>query len=173
MLPTLLFSILLSPSADATPLSKDWHGTWAGTLKIGSGPKAQEVPMSLEIQPIDGGKATWTIQYGKPGDDKASTRKYEIVPTAGKPGRFEIDEKNGIRITAKLTADGTSLASLFRVGGQFLQTKYTLKENTLCFELMSYNTEGALKTSPAGSQTEVEAFELTAVQTAELKHPKN
>jgi hypothetical protein len=172
MLPTLLVSLMLAPAADTTPLPKEWHGTWAGTLALGSGPKAQEVPMTLAVQPLDGGKATWTIQYGKPGDERASTRKYEIVPTAGKAGRFEIDEKNGIRITAKLTADGTTLVSLFRVDDQYLQSKYTRKDDVIRFEITSFTGKDSLKTAPTDSKVEVEAFELTAVQTAELKREK-
>jgi hypothetical protein len=164
MIPTLACSLLLICGAD--PLAKlptDWHGNWSGKLALGSGPQAKTVTMSLAIQPLADGKQTWAITY-----EGQATRQYELVPTAN-ANHFEIDEKNGIRLKARLSADGRTLTTFFRVGEQYLHTKYTRNGNTITYDLTTFSTKNSLKTKPNGTDIDVEAFEQTSAQFAELK----
>ena len=78
----------------------DWAGVWSGTLQIyaADGLK-QQLPMSLEILPIDSSD-NWThnIIYGP--DREAGLRAYELEPIDAERGFWAVDEKNSIRIEA-------------------------------------------------------------------------
>ena len=102
----------------------------------------------------------------------AGANEYAVASAAQHPDRFAVMGQFPPRDPAKLTADGTTLVSLFRVDDQYLQSKYTRKDDAIRFEITSFTGKDSLKTAPTGSKVEVEAFELTAVQTAELKREK-
>ena len=165
MTPTLL---LVAGMISAPPLP-DWHGEWAGTLVV---PRADgkpiEVPMTLKIQPIDGGRLSWTIVRGE--GEKKQTLQYELVPVAGQPDRFEIDEKNGIRLPARL-AEGR-LVMLYKVGGTLMHVRYERAGETIRFDLTAFAEKGLLVTSPDGQELRVEAYSPGGGQFAELRRVK-
>jgi hypothetical protein len=145
-----------------TPLPPEWLGTWSGKLLIhGSAAKPTEVSMSLKIEPIKGTtEATWVITYGD--GDKASVRDYKLVPDGDKPGRFKIDERNGIILDIRLT--GSVMHSQFEVGGNLIMARYELRGDTLRLEFTS--------AKPAAEKTgkgQVLSYPVDTVQTAELK----
>lgn len=168
-MPVLLLTLAFAaqPLADDPPLPLVWHGTWSGTLTI-TREKAEpeEIPMVLEIQPIaDGTRYTFRITYGDGA--KKQVRDYELVPKMGKPGRFEIDEKNGIRIEAKLTGD--TIATLFQVGDSLIQSRYRWTKEGLRVEITAFAVREPLVTKPEKGGAEVRSFRVVSVQVAELK----
>src|SRR3954454_8233659 len=93
------------PADKSTPLSAAWDGVWKGGCQLegADGTKPQEVAMELHVGDLAGGKKTWKIVYGT--GDKRRPRPYELAPVEGKPGRFVIDEKNGLLIDYQLLGD--------------------------------------------------------------------
>src|SRR5437868_3063377 len=168
MTPAFLLSVVLAQPPAAEPaLPPLWYGTWAGTLKIlPEKGDPQEVPMSLEVGPLgDTGRYTFRIAYGPP--DTARVRDYELVPKKARPGRFEIDEKNGIRLEARLA--GNTLFAAFQVGDTLIQSRYERAGDVLRVEMTAYAVKDPTTTKPTGGGAEVKAFHLVSVQTAELK----
>lgn len=126
---------------DAAPLPVDWHGDWRGLLMVSKGfDKPMEIMTSLTIKPIKDSKATtWVLTYGS-GKSK-QVRNYEISP---KGMDYEIDEKNGIRLIARLF-DG-KLTTMFRAGENYLQTSYELSGETLTMETLTFAVDKPLET---------------------------
>lgn len=155
------------PPVDEAALPAYWHGTWAGTLKvIPEKGDPHEMPMSLEIRPLaDAARYTFRITYGEPG--KGQVRDYELVPKKDKPGRFEIDEKNGIKVDARL--NGAALHALFRVGGALIQSRYERIGDVLRVEMTAYDTAAPKVTKPTRGGMEVKSFPPLSVQFGELK----
>ena len=164
MFAALVAATLIAPP----PLPAAWHGTWSGPLVLGSGPAAKRVPMTLAVRPLPAGRCSWEVTYDAGGPNPVAKR-YELAPTAAR-GVFEIDEKNGVRILARLGGDGKSLASLFRVGDQLIHTTYTLSGDAVRFELTAFGTADALRTTAGG--TAVTSYRLAAAQAAELKRTR-
>ena len=153
--------------ADPPALPAGWVGKWAGTLTITTDKgDPQELPMTLEVRPLaDGGRYTWRLVYGE--GEKKQTRDYELVAKAGKPNRFEIDEKNGIRLGARLM--GNTLYALFQVGEAVIHSRYEQAGDVLRVEMTAYTTRDPLATKPAGGGAEVKSPQLLSAQSAELK----
>lgn len=166
MTPLVLAVLFAQPKAE--PLPADWHGTWAGTLVV-SGAKSLEVPMTLSIKPLDGGRVTWTVVRGE--GDKKQELPYELVPVPGKPGQFEIDEKNGIRLSCRLSGD--RLYELFKVGDQYIHAQHHRDGDVIRYELTSHSAKEPLATKPTGrGDIDVTAFEPLSTQYAVLKRQK-
>lgn len=154
MLPLVALILAAPPELPAA-----WHGTWAGTmLNTPADGKPTEVPMGLTVRPLAGGRLTWAITYGD--GDKKQVRGYELVP-GDKPGRFVVDEKNGITLPARLAGD--TLHLLFKVGDSHLVTRYQRAGDAIRFELVAFAPD------PAAGGTGVTAFQAKTVQTAELR----
>jgi hypothetical protein len=146
------------PTAPLPPL---WHGTWSGKLAI-TGPKDEpsDVAIALRIEPIKGtDNVTWAITYGQ--GDKKIARDYKLV-ACKKPGRFQIDEGNGVALDARLV-NGV-LYSQFEVGGSLLAARYEIRGDILCFEI----TSAKLAAGETGN-AKPRAYNVDIVQTAELK----
>ena len=163
----IAFGLLLGASARAddkepTALAPAWHGDWRGQLVItGPGDKRSELAMRLVIEPIkDSSEFTWKLTYGE--GDKAQLRDYKLVPVPGKPGRFRIDERNGIVLDARLVND--VIYCPFEVGGAVLSTRYELRGDTLRFDVTS--------SKPLAEKTgdgKVRGYDVDVVQSAELR----
>jgi hypothetical protein len=148
-----------------SPLRFGWVGKWTGTLVITPADgEPKSIAMELELAPLSGDKYTWRLVYDDAG--KRQVREYELVPKPDKPGRFEIDEKNGIRLGVTLT--GNTLFSLFQVGESLIQSRYELAGDVLKVEMTAYSTKDPLSTK-AGGGVEVKSPRLMSVQRAELK----
>ncbi len=158
-------ALALCCAADEKPaLPVAWHGDWRGTLVI-DGPtgKPTEVQMGLKIEPIEGTREyAWVITYG--AGDKAQVRDYKLLPDGDKPGRFKIDERNGIVLSARLS--GGVLYSTFETGGALLTARYELRGDAIVFEITS--NQKAEKTGGG----KVQDYAATAVQRAALKRAK-
>jgi hypothetical protein len=160
----------LAPAADpkeAAGLPATWQGSWKGTLKItpvkGA---AQKVAMELHALPTRDNKAnTWRIVYGS--GEKRQTRNYELAPVANKPGKFLLDEKNGIVLDCRLV--GSVLYSQFKVNDNLILSRYERRGESLLVEMVSYNTRSPRASDVKGGDIKVESYTLLSVQTAELR----
>jgi hypothetical protein len=151
----------VSEEKPAAALPTNWHGTWKGMLIItSSADKHSEVPLVFKIEPIKGSQdVSWAMTYGE--GDKAIVKDYKLVHVGEKPGRFRIDERNGVGIDARLV-NGV-IYSQFEVGGYLLTARYELRGETLRFEVTSS------KVAAAKTGGHVQAYALEVVQAAELR----
>jgi hypothetical protein len=167
-MPALLLSLLLvQPPAVEPAAFSDWFGVWAGRLKITPEKgEPRETTMMLELSPIgETGRFVFRITYG--AGDSVQVRDYELVPKKDKPGRYEIDEKNGIKLEAKLI--GGTLYSAFQVGDHVIQSKYERVGDVVRVETVAVGMKDAKGTKPTGGGAEVKSFPVVTVQSAELK----
>lgn len=162
VLASLLFVTTVVAEDKSAALPAKWHGTWAGKMTLtGAGDKANEVALTLKIDPIkDTRDITWVLTYGD--GEKAVVKDYKLVPHGDKAGRFRIDERNGVELDARLV--GGVLYSHFEVGGSWLTARYELREDVLRVEVTS--------AKPAAEKTgkgKVQGYTVEAVQAAELR----
>ncbi len=167
-----------SSSTDpSTPesLPEPWWGTWSGRCRVvrfESGPDL-EVPTTLRIarlsQDEKGGDdrvdneaprtLSWTLIYGE-GDGR-QVRDYTIHPLPDQPGRFLIDEGNGIQLPCTLVDD--VLHSAFQVESTILVARYALRDDRIHLEIASYRTTG-----DADDNRAVPTLRLIAIQSGIL-----
>jgi len=166
MIQAFVLACAIAQPVESVPLPPHWFGLWSGTLRVmpekGGG---QELPMSLEIVPIrESGRYTFRLNYGPDG---SKLRDYELVPKKDRPGRFEIDEKNGIRLEARLTGD--TLHATFQVGETIIQSRYERVGDLLRVEMTAVSLKDTTTTKPTAGGAEVKSFQVISVQTADLK----
>lgn len=154
--------------AEPTPtLPVGWLGDWRGTLVISPpGATEQRVPMELKIAPLDRpGAWSWTLVYGE--GPSRQERRYELL--AGKEvGAFVVDEKNGLKLPARMC--GSTLVSVFEVGGQTLVSRQEVRGETLLFEIIACQRTAAEEQKTLGQPAQpVRVFPKVAYQRAELR----
>lgn len=118
----------------------DWFGLWRGTLNIRNNAGESEVKMSLDIEPLAEGRYAWRIRY-----EGESVRDYELIAVDPDAGIYEVDEKNGIVLTATLV--GSTVYTLFSLDDKVLDVRYTLTDEGLRFDVV---TSIPSKTTPTG-----------------------
>lgn len=103
------------PASGPASFPSDWIGDWAGPAHlIWPDGRRREFAMELHIAPTaDPKRYTWTVVYAE--GEQRQERLYELVVVDAAEGRYEIDEKNGIRLATTLIA-GT-LRAAFTVQG--------------------------------------------------------
>jgi hypothetical protein len=162
------------PAEPAAPASKpvtmsslptEWHGEWRGTLHIAE--RNIEIPMGLDILPIDGRDAwTWRMTYGE-----QPPREYTLVPTE-RANRFIIDENNGILLDVR--RDERTMTSVFAVGEILIVSRYELVGDTLINEIVTVATGSPRVSEAPGAQRgapaeKVESHMVTGHQRAVLR----
>jgi hypothetical protein len=158
---TVAWSSAIAAGTATLPIA--WHGSWSGTLKMGDGDTAKEVPLKLVIEPIkDSSRIRWQITYGE--GDRKSVRDYELVPDAKNPHVFALDEKNGI--TLAMTLLNGVLYSQFDVGGRVLAGRYELRDSKVYYEITS--SDKATETGGQGNVPKVLVYPVINVQSAVL-----
>jgi len=152
----------LAGESRAQELPREWHGTWAGELKIWSPTKPlQKIPMTIVVVPLDAGKVQWRMVYDP--DGKKLVKDYVLKPAPG--GKLVMDEKNGIELPGRLLDD--TLYFQFKVDNTLLDTRYRLSGETLTMELTTCDPN---KTKPTGpSQAKVSVLDLGSMQKAVLR----
>lgn len=160
LLPVLLFVI---PAAAQT-LPAEWEGLWKGTTvrALATGEK-EEIPTELHVQPLPGGgdARTWKIVYG--GQE---ARPYEISPVPGQPGRFVVDEKNGLLIDQQLV--GNTLYALFLVTTNLVSARYEHLGDGIEVELTMFDAREPRKSKLTGGEIEVSSYRVRSVQRGTL-----
>ena len=163
-----------APAAAAAPgddittdFPEKWLGTWSGMLEIRAlGRPTTSIPMSLRIEPIaNSDRFTWEIAYGE--GNAAQVRPYELVAVDAEQGRYQIDEKNSIVLSATLM--GRDLTSMFNVQGGLIVARYRFEDDAVHFRITAGAKGG--KTETGGGQPGVPpVFDIpvTSIQSAVL-----
>ncbi len=157
-----------SPAKPADmPLPPEWLGVWKGaTLSVTADGKKEEMPMELHVAGVPGGSArTWRILYGS--GPAQTTRPYEILPVAGEPGRFVVDEKNGLFLDNQLV--GNVLYSQFLVTTNLVTTRFEIKGDVINVEMMMFDVRSPRQSKLAGGSVEVSSYRFRSVQYGRLK----
>ncbi len=165
-----VISFQFSAAADAPLiLDKQWIGEWSGTMQ--NWPSRPKVAMRLVIGPIaQADRLSWRMVYGS--GKRQQTRPYELVAVDRKQGRFLIDEKNSIKISARLL--GQAIYTHFEVGRSRLSATYRLRDGKLEVEILSFALRTVRKSGGQGGTPPVSSWEVVNVQHAILsrKPPK-
>ena len=137
-------------------------GTWKGTVRSESpGGKSMEFPMALTVAPIEGRDAwSFTITYGE--GERKQVRPYELLPVEGSPGRFRIDERNGIVLDAAFVGD--TLHCGFSVQGNTIFARYRLADDAVEFAIDSFAS--GVETGGKDGAPAVTGFVLQAPRSA-------
>jgi hypothetical protein len=166
----LLTSTPALPAEQGAALPDDWHGTWAGKLTVHTGSaKPFERTVELHIAPIKGSK-TLTWRMVSSFKDKLTTRNYELVPNPKQPGLFQIDEKNGILLDARLM--GNTLYCYFKDNDQLTNVKYERRGDSLFIEMASVSLKDPLVSDLRREGIRIESYQLRSVQVGELRRKK-
>ncbi len=145
---------------------EQWFGDWQGEMvNLRGGTSSKPIPVSMRIQPLADGSIEWRTVYNN--DLERGLKDYRVIPNPNDPTRFTLDEQNGILLKLRLI-DGV-LISPFEVGGHYLVSQYTLKDDgSLVHEILVWNAESAsttAATSTAGDDfPQVQAFEISSIQ---------
>lgn len=156
----VLVSFLLSVPAlhagDDPAFPASWEGVWKGPcVVVRDGAEKLRFPMELRVAPLDGRAGwTWTIVYDK------QVRPYELLPVAGEPFRFVVDEKNGILLDSFFEND--RLHARFRVGASVVDATYARSGDSMVVTLTTFAA------TPLRTARGVETFALKAVQRGTL-----
>ncbi len=162
-----LVCLFALPVYAQTSLPSAWLGTWRGTVQAESLANATATfEMELQIRPTsDPDRIDWIITYE--GSSGKSVRDYQLVITDPKRNLFELDERNGIRLTTSRFGD--SLFTHFTTGGQTLSTRYTLLRDNppaIEFELLTGSLDQSRKSN--ANDVEVTSLPFQSRQSAKL-----
>ena len=116
-------------------------GDFRGTLRSHGKDAVQEVPMRLEVTVIDGvtEQLRWVLHYGE--GPTAQLRDYRLVIDDAAAGRYHVDERNGIELTARLC--GSELVSVYAVTGPAMVVRYRALPDGIEFGLEAFDpTQG-------------------------------
>ena len=125
--------------------------------------------MSLTIEPLDDSSGvTWAIDYHQ----EDGVRAYELRADDASPGRYQLDEKNGIVIPNALVGD--TLYSSFTVGkAQLITRTRRINNDTLLFEIMTFPSADSATTGNQDGVPAVGTRELKSIQRATLRKTSN
>jgi hypothetical protein len=148
----------------------DWIGHWSGPARlVWPDGRRRDFTMELIIAPTaDPKRFTWTVVYAE-GENRQE-RPYELVVIDAAEGRYEIDEKNGIRLPT--TAIGGTLRAAFTVQGVQVVTCERIDRSPagerLVSEMVSFDARDPISTGGEGEIPAVTTFRASTVQMAEL-----
>lgn len=143
----LATSVFSSAQTDSLIFPQNWEGIWRGELIISTTiGEAQRLPMILKILPQADGRHTYSIVYGE--DTEENTRPYYLQSVTDEPGRYQVDEGNGIVLDSYLI--NGKLYSRFEVMGSLLLSTVEEQDGQLVYEIISgsfdpVNTTGDTK----------------------------
>jgi hypothetical protein len=129
-------SLALAPRAHAQParFPDAWLGRWSGTLVTFGAPDSvrNRVPVTLRIAREDTGSAlTWRTVFD--ADTVRGLRDYRLVVRDAARGLYATDERNGLLLDETYIAG--ALVSVFQVGGRVLESRYSLRGDTLTHDI--------------------------------------
>lgn len=158
-----------SPDLAETSFPLAWDGHWKGDAAlVRAGAPDIAFTMELIVKPTDDpARWTWTIVYD--GAAGRQERAYELV--INDDGTFQIDEKNGIVLEARLL--GGTLYSTFEVGGTQLHTSYRMEDvgtdrARLTVEITTWQAAAAKETG-GGDAPAVQTWAVSSLQRATLR----
>ncbi len=117
------------------PFPEPWAGVWTGVLTTVAPPDRERnrIPLTLTIAPDTlPGRWIWRTVFN--ADTVRGLRDYRLLVRDAVAGRYATDEGNGVMLEETLV-DG-ALISVFRVGEQVLESRYTLRGDTLTHDIV-------------------------------------
>jgi hypothetical protein len=153
-------------AARAPEFPAAWQGVWKGTCTATRPDgKHHAFAMELHVQPTAiPDRMHWVLVYGT--GDRRQIREYELVTVDPLRGHFRIDEKNSIVIDAYLV-DHT-LHSHYAVEQALITVRYTLRDDTLLFELESADLSAVVESGGSDDVPAVKAYPTQVAQRATL-----
>ena len=136
---------------DAFPLS--WAGTWEGTLTTWSAPDSvrNTIALTLTIARDDRDRAyTWRTVFN--ADTVRGVRPYRLIVRDAQSGLYGTDEGNGLVLEERWIAG--SLISVFQVGERVLESRYTLRGDTLVHDIVWWNAKPVTSVKGDGPNAE-------------------
>lgn len=140
-------------AAQAPRFPADWLGDWTGTLTTVSAPDSvrSRIPITLRIAREDTGRAlTWRTVFN--ADTVRGLRDYRLVVRDSARGWYATDERNGLLLDETLIAG--SLVSVFQVGPRVLESRYTLRGDTLTHDITWWSATPAAVQRGTGANAE-------------------
>jgi hypothetical protein len=140
-------------SAQEATFPDRWAGEWRGVLTTVAPPDSvrNRIPVSLRIAPIPGDSA-WTWRTVFNADTIRGLRDYRLLVRDRARGLYATDERNGVILEE--TWIGGSLISVFQVGTQVLESRYTLVGDTLTHDITFWNATPTTTTRGSGANAE-------------------
>jgi hypothetical protein len=138
-----------------------WAGVWRGDCQLSP---PGRVGMELRIEPMPGG-LRWVMVYRTPRGDEV--RDYRVVPNG--PGRYVLDERNGILIDMVLRGD--VLYDSFRIrqgNAPRIFGRHERRGRTMIVEMISQD-ERPSRSSGGGSVPTVDSYQVTGGQFCRLE----
>lgn len=135
------------------PFPDGWLGRWSGTLTTYAPPDSirNRIPITLEIAREASGQAfRWRTVFN--ADTVRGLRDYRLLVRDPTRGHYATDEGNGLVLEE--TFVGGSLLSVFEVGGRVLESRYTLRADTLTHDITWWSTTPATTTRGEGANSE-------------------
>jgi hypothetical protein len=130
-----------------------WVGHWTGMLMTISPPDSvrNRIPISLDIaREATGSGYTWKTIFN--ADTVRGLRPYRLVVEDTTRGHFATDEGNGVLLDE--TFIGGVLTSVFQVQTRVLESRYTLRGDTLTHELTWWETKPTRTVKGSGANAE-------------------
>lgn len=158
------------PKTGGQPLPAEWEGVWKGTLTVAHADgKREELPMELHVGPPSaGGTRGWKILYAEPGGQ--TTRPYEIAPVEGEPGRFIVDEKNGLFLDNQLV--GRILYSQFLVKNNIVTTRFEVQGDAIAVQMSMFDSGSPRQSRLTGGNIAVFSYKFRSEQYGVLRRAK-
>lgn len=154
-------------STAAPTFPADWLGTWSGTatVTLPDGKQPFKTEMTLTIEPLlESDGVSWAIDYHQ----ETGVRAYELSPMEAQPGRYQLDERNGIVIPNALVGD--TLYSSFTVGkAQLITRTRRMANETLLFDIMTFPAADSATTGNQNGVPAVGTRALKSIQRAMLR----
>jgi hypothetical protein len=145
------------------------EGRWVGECEIlvpGQAEPTLTVEMERITEPTENpDEYTWTIIYRGPGFEQV--RPYTILADRTTPGRYVVDEHNGILLPSYLV-DGNILVSEFEVQGIRLLTREVFRGKKYDFEISIMSATPELS-SDLGDGFVVDSYRVSSMQKCELR----
>lgn len=163
---TLLFTLFLSISFIANSQDKkfpdDFLGSYYGKLQITGKTGKYQIDMEFHFIKTDTiGTYKYTLVYNK------VPRNYFLIEKDKTNGIYEIDEKNGIILQAKVVDN--SIYSIFEVNNNLITTTEHFYDDHMEFEIMFSNTSKTEKTGEGTKEIpEVTIYPIGGIQRAIL-----
>lgn len=147
----------------------EWHGVWKGRCvsETAEGKKF-EFAMELHIRPVESHRYSWKIVYGEGPNQQV--RPYELLADPAKPGKFTIDEKNGILLDCQRF--GSVLQSQFQVQKNLIVSRDELTAEGLSVEITTFDASKPRATATQGGKFQVASYPVRAIQRGLLTRTK-
>lgn len=145
---------------------QDFLGIYKGALTIEKGNKLEKITMEFHLKKTERkDHFDYVLIYD------GTPRNYTLIVKDRAKGLFEVDENNGIILSAKLT--NNVLYSFFEVQGNLLSSRFEFSEHNLDLEILFCKISDKTKSGAKNSDSPyVFNYPVTTIQNAVLNRVK-